>query len=100
MLKIFKDMKLGMKIGGGFTILLIIAAVMAFLGYNGLNSVDHDVMIANDAAGFAESALEIRQNEKDFMLREEEQFIDNINAMVDNMLVQGEETKTLMNDQE
>jgi len=100
MLKMFKDMKLGMKIGGGFTILLIIAAVMAFMGYNGLNSVDHDVKIANDAAGFAESALEIRQNEKDFMLNEEQQYIDNINSMVDNMIVQSEETKAMMNDQE
>jgi len=50
MLKVFRDLNLGVKIGGGFAILIIIAAIMAFVGYNGLNNVDHDVKIANEAA--------------------------------------------------
>lgn len=99
MFKAFRDLNLGIKIGGGFAILLIIAAVMAFVGYSGLNNVDHDVKIANDAAGFAETTLEIRKNEKNFMLREEKKYIDNINSMVDEMNAKGEETKALMNEQ-
>ena len=99
MFKVFRDLNLGVKIGGGFAILIFIAAIMAFVGYNGLNNVDHDVKIANDAAGFAETALEIRQNEKNFMLREEQQYIDNINSMVDEMNTEGENTKALMNEE-
>jgi len=99
MFKAFKDLNLGVKIGGGFAILIIITAVMAFVGYNGLNNVEHDVSISNDAAGFAETALEIRQNEKNFMLNEEQQYIDNINSMVANMNEKSEETKAIMNEQ-
>ncbi|SDG06630.1 hypothetical protein SAMN04488598_1431, partial [Halanaerobium congolense] len=35
MFKAFRNLNLGIKIGGGFTLLLIIAAVMAFMGYSG-----------------------------------------------------------------
>gem|GEM_PF-3908154 len=38
MLKIFKNLNLGVKIGGGFAILLLIGAIMAFVGYTGLNN--------------------------------------------------------------
>jgi methyl-accepting chemotaxis protein len=99
MFKVFRNLNLGLKIGGGFAILLIIAAVMAFMGYSGLNNVDHDAAIAMDAAGFSKTTLEIRQNEKDFMLQEEQQYIDNINAMIDDMNAQGEQTKSLMKEQ-
>ena len=99
MFKAFRNLNLGIKIGGGFTLLLIIAAVMAFMGYSGLNNVDHDATIAMDAVGFAETALEMRQNEKDFMLREEQIYIDNINSLAEKMNEQAEETKALMNEQ-
>lgn len=99
MLKLFRNLKLGFKIGGGFTILIIIAAVMAYVGYYGLNNVNHDVQIANDAAGFAEKSLEIRQNEKNFMLQEQEEYINNINLMIDELIAESEETKAMMLDQ-
>ncbi|MGM0446357.1 MAG: methyl-accepting chemotaxis protein [Bacillota bacterium] len=99
MFKVFRNLNLGVKIGGGFTLLLIIVAFMAFMGYSGLNNVEHDSTIAMDAAGFAETALEMRQNEKDFMLREEQIYIDNINSLVEDMRAKGEETKAIMNEE-
>src|SRR6056297_578335 len=72
---------------------------MAFMGYQGLNNVDHDVQIANDAAGFAETTLEIRQNEKNFMLQEDQKYIDKINQMVSSMVANGNKTKELMQDE-
>jgi len=99
MFKAFRDLNLGIKIGGGFTLLLIIVGFMAFMGYSGLNHVDHDATIAMDAASFAKTALEIRQNEKDFMLREEKTYIDNINSLVEMMNGKAEETKAIMNQQ-
>jgi len=97
-LLMFKNLNLGVKIGGGFALLLIIAAVMSFMGYSGLNNVDHNSTIAMDAAGFSETTLEIRQNEKNFMLNEEQIYIDNINSMIETMKAKGEETKAIMND--
>jgi methyl-accepting chemotaxis protein len=99
MFKLFRNLKLGLKIGGGFTILIIITAVMAYVGYDGLNNIDHDIQIANDAAGFAEKSLEIRQNEKDFMLQQEEEYINNINLMIDELTADSEQTKEMMLDQ-
>lgn len=99
MFKFFRNLKLGVKIGGGFTILIIIAAVMAYVGYYGLDNINHDVEIANDAAYFAERSLEIRQNEKNFMLQENEEHINNINLMVDELIADSEETKAKMVDQ-
>jgi len=100
MFKVLKDLNLGFKIGGGFVILIVIAAVMAFVGYNGLNKVEQDAAIVNDAAGFAETALEIRQNEKNFILGEEQKYLDNINSMVDEMNVEAKKTKEMMDEQE
>ncbi|MFN2339763.1 MAG: methyl-accepting chemotaxis protein [Halanaerobium sp.] len=99
MFKVFRDLNLGVKIGGGFAILLIIAAFMAIIGYNGLNNVSNDVQITNDAAGFAKSGLEIRKIEKEFILREEEQYIEDINSKIDNMIAESEDTKALMTEQ-
>jgi len=99
MFKAFRNLNLGIKIGGGFTLLLIIAAVMAFMGYSGLINVEDKAIIAMDAVGFAETALEMRQNEKDFMLRKEKIYIDNINSLFEDMNKQVEETRALMTDQ-
>jgi len=98
--KVFRDLNLGVKIGGGFAVLIIIAALMTFIGYNGLSNVNNDVKITNDAAGFAKSVLEIRQLEKEFMLREEQQYLDDIGSKIDQMIAQSEKTKTLISDQE
>jgi len=99
LLKFFKNLNLGFKIGGGFAILILIAGIMALVGYQGLNNVDHDVQISNDAAGFAETTLEIRQNEKNFMLQEEQIYIDNIDQMVSSMVASGDKTKELMQEE-
>ncbi|MFW5961576.1 MAG: HAMP domain-containing methyl-accepting chemotaxis protein [bacterium] len=100
MLKTLRNLDLGVKIGGGFAVLLIIAAFMTFIGYNGLNNVNNDVKITNDAAGFAKSVLEIRQLEKELMLSEEKQYVDDIDSKIEQMIAQSEETKLLMKEQE
>jgi len=99
MFKAFRNLNLGVKIGGGFALLLIIVGFMAFMGYSGLINVEDKAIIAMDAVGFAETALEMRQNEKDFMLREEQIYIDNINSLVKKMNEKAEETKAMMNEQ-
>ncbi len=98
--KVFRDLDLGVKIGGGFAVLLIITAFMTFIGYNGLSNVNNDVKITNDAAGFAKSVLEIRQMEKEFMLREEQRYVDDIDSKIDQMIAQSENTKLLMTEQD
>ena len=93
MLKLFKNLNLGYKIGGGFTILLIIGAIMAFVGYTGLNNVEYNASIVNDATDFSERVLVIRENEKQFMLQEEQKYIDNIDNMIISLIEDSNKTK-------
>lgn len=46
MLKRVKNLKLGVKIGGGFLLLIAIVIVMSLLGYKGLTDVEHNAEIA------------------------------------------------------
>jgi methyl-accepting chemotaxis protein len=64
----FNDMKIGTKIAGGFGIVIVIAAVLGFLGWNSLGRVEKLVVTANDA-GYAVNELQnARGQEKDFII--------------------------------
>jgi len=95
----FKNLKLGAKIGGGFAVLLIIGGILAFVGYNGLNNVGADLEITNDAVFYKSTTLELRQMEKNFILTNERQYIDQINEKIASMLELSESTKSKMQDQ-
>ncbi len=100
MLKLFKNLNLGYKIGGGFAILLIIGAIMAFVGYTGLNNVEDNASIVNDTADFSERVLKIRENEKNFMLQEDQEYIDNIDSMIIKLIEDSNKTKEKMTDED
>ncbi|MFO7819339.1 MAG: hypothetical protein R6V17_03785, partial [Halanaerobacter sp.] len=63
-----RDLNLGIKIGGGFAVLILIGAVMAWLGYSSLSLVGHKVEIGNGASEIDEFAMKSRINEETFML--------------------------------
>jgi len=92
----FKNLKLGAKIGGGFAVLLIIGGILAFVGYNGLTNVESDLEIVNDAVYYKSTTLEIRENEKNFIITNEKQYIDQINEKIASMLEMSESTKQNM----
>ena len=96
----FKNWSLGMKIGIGFMVLILIGAGMTFIGYRGLNEVDRDAEISNCAANYAKNALQIREDEKNFMIQEDESYIASINNKVDTMLEATENTKAIMDEED
>ena len=49
-------------------ILLVIGAVLTFVGYRGLTNIQADLEITNDAVYYKSTALEIRKNEKDLYM--------------------------------
>ncbi|MFW5715550.1 MAG: HAMP domain-containing methyl-accepting chemotaxis protein [bacterium] len=74
----FKNLKLGVKIGGGFGVMIVIIALIGLLAWNSMNNIVHVVDIADDANRLVKSALNVRRTEKNFILREDQESIDNV----------------------
>lgn len=71
----FKNLRLGIKIGGGFAIVLILTSLLAIIAIKSLGSVETQIVSADDANRIIKTLLETRRAEKDFVIREEEQYI-------------------------
>ncbi len=67
----FKNMAVGQKIISGFILIIILTAILGGISYFTINKLVKEslpVMEANDA--LVADVLELRMNEKDFLLRE------------------------------
>ncbi|EOC99258.1 methyl-accepting chemotaxis protein [Caldisalinibacter kiritimatiensis] len=100
MFKLFNNIKLGFKISGGFAILIIIIIFMSYMGYSGLDNVKINVDQATDASDYAKLALELRRSEKNFMLTQEQQYIDAIDQNIEQMLKNLDVTKSKLSQAE
>ncbi|MGM0501546.1 MAG: methyl-accepting chemotaxis protein [Bacillota bacterium] len=79
MFKKLKDLNLGFKIGGGFALLILIGAIMAWLGYSSLNLIGHKIEIANGADEVDEYTMRARIEEEAFMLNSTEENLEKAN---------------------
>ena len=79
MFKKLRDLNLGVKIGGGFAILIIIGAIMAWLGYSNLNLIGHKIEISNGANEIDEYTMKARINEEAFMLNSNQENLEKAN---------------------
>lgn len=100
MFRMLKDMKLGAKIGGGFAIVLVLLAVVAFTGYRGLTGVEDRVGKADDVNRLIKEILETRQQEKNFIIRGDNKYIDMVKENVITLKNQTNETKEKFKDPE
>lgn len=94
----FKKMKLGSKIVGGFALVLIITAVVAYVGYNGLSGTVDRVINADDANRLIKWAKDCRQSEKNFIIRGDMKYIEQNSEIIQNMYAQIDETKVRFRD--
>ena len=78
MFRMLKDMKLGAKIGGGFAIVLVLLAVVAFTGYSGLTGVEDRVEKTDDVNRLIKQVMETRQQEKNFIIRGDKKYVDRV----------------------
>ena len=69
-----KNMKLGTKIAGGFAIVLILTAVVGYVGYSGLGGVTTIVDKADDGNRMIKQIQAARQQEKNFIIRKDQQY--------------------------
>ena len=62
-----KNVRLGIKIGGGFALPILLAAALGFMGWNSLDNVAHRVTEAEDATDVANTVHTARGHIKDFL---------------------------------
>ena len=90
----FKDMKLGMKIAGGFAIVLILTAIVGYVGYNGLGGVTDIVDKADDGNRLIKLAKDCRVEEKNFIMRGDKKYQkENKCSLTDALLATAEPRK-------
>ena len=94
----FKNMKLALKIGGGFVIVLILTAIVGFVGWNGMSGTQKSVEIADDANRIVKEVLEIRQQEKNFIIRHDKEYVQNVEDLLAELVGQIEATKNKLDD--
>ena len=79
------DVKVSAKLYFGFGTIVVLAVLIGFIGWNGLNKVSFSVVKADDANRIVKNALEARQIEKNFALRKDAQYIDQANKLKDSV---------------
>ena len=89
----FKNMKLGSKIIGGFGIVLVLLAVVSFVAYNGMTGVADRVDKADDANRIVKEVLETRQQEKNFIIRHDRKHVDKVKELTGKLAKQLETTR-------
>ncbi|MGK5093820.1 methyl-accepting chemotaxis protein [Deltaproteobacteria bacterium TL4] len=86
-----KNLKLGLKIGGGFGLILILTAIIAFIGWNGLGGVVDRVHKADEVNRIVRLMLETRQQEKNYIIRGDQASIQKVHALVADIRKQAKE---------
>ena len=72
------NIKLSTKIFGGFVLLIIPLMVVAFIGYLGLTGTEERVEKADDVNRLVKMILEVRQQEKNFILRGQASYAEKV----------------------
>ncbi|MCD6570371.1 MAG: methyl-accepting chemotaxis protein [Deltaproteobacteria bacterium] len=73
-----QKMKLGVKIIGGFVTIIILAAIIASIGWSGMGKIVSRVEKADNANRIIKDILKVRQDEKNFIIRHDKRYITQV----------------------
>ena len=94
-----KDIKLGVKISGGFVIVLLLMAIVAYIGYSGMSSVADSVDKADDMSTLVQYMLDTRIQVKDFIRLKKNETAVKVDESVKKIVAQANTTKTKLAEQ-
>jgi len=89
----FKNMKITAMIGSLAGILIIITILMAFIGYAGFTAISETVNKTDDLNKVIKYMLEIRRQEKNFIIRHDREYVDKVQDNVAALKKQANEIK-------
>jgi methyl-accepting chemotaxis protein len=88
-----KNLKIGTKLFLSFGIVILLTLLVSYLSLAGMKLVEDEVSLADDANGMIKSMLDIRKEEKNFILSEDEEYISEVESKVEDILVDAKEIK-------
>lgn len=88
-----KNLKLGVKLGVGFGLVLFLTALVAFIGFYGMRGVKNRVDKADDVNRLVRFILEARVQEKNYMLRKDAESLEKHKKIIAQLYTQTEQTK-------
>lgn len=71
----FKNLKLGLKLGFGFALVLILTLIVAAIAYHGMSAVHNRIVNSDHVGEIVTNIRKARINEKNFMLRDDPQYV-------------------------
>ena len=96
----FKNMKLALKIGGGFALLLVLVITIAYIGITGLFDVIQSAEKGDDANRIVKQVQDMRLIEKNYIMRGQEEYISEMNTKTDEINGNIKESKKKLKDPE
>ncbi len=94
-----KNTKIGIKIGGGFAIVLLLTAVVAFIGWNGMQNVIDRVAKANAANELIKGMLDTREEGKNFIITGDATYVTGVAGHIESLTEQGRALESMLTDQ-
>lgn len=92
------DLKLSVKIVGSFVVVLLFLVVLSLIARNGLMSVADRVEKADDANRLVKMILEIRKEEKNYIITGDQAYIQKVDDGLQQVLEQSKKTKDKFQD--
>ena len=93
-----KKMKLGTKITGGFIVIMVITASIAYVGWDSLQVVTDRFFKVDDLECITKCILQARRHEKNFIIRNDKQYIEEVNQAVGKLKTTAGNLKTKLKD--
>ena len=93
------NLRLGLKLGIGFGIVLILTAIVAAIGFKGMQNLEDRVVKADDVNRLVRYMLEGRMLEKNYMLRKDPKYVTDHASELQKMYAQIAETSERFSDQ-
>ena len=81
----FKNMKLRAKQGLGFGIIILLTAILGIQSWMSLGKLSNVIKIYEEQTSLVEHVFEIRRQEKNFILRKEQQYADKVFNILDDI---------------
>ena len=88
-----KNLKLGVKIGGGFTLVLVLLCLLVLVALQGFSKVADRTDKLDDLNAIVQGVLQTRRAEKNFILRKEQQYATQVSSLLDTVQKQVDTTR-------
>ncbi len=93
-----KNVKLGTKITTGFVVIMVLTATVAYIGWDSLQVVTDRFFKVDDTDSISKSILQARRHEKNFIIRGEKQWVDEVNGAMEKLKTTANNVKKRLKD--